>query len=139
MSTITLGFTIHELLGIQDLVRQHQSDRRCHDSDDMRLIHAGILKLLDGNPNSWNTEAEYQVECNETFLWHIENQVPFLAKMGAIEIGKTISLKVFKALQELQTQNRIRDLPIQIPLDWISDELLAELDKEDEDASRSTN
>ena len=137
MSIITLGFTIHELLAIQDMVRQHQSDRRCHDTDDMRLIHTGILELLS-NPNS-SSEVEYQVDCNENFLWHIENQIPFALKMGTIEVGRSISLKVFKALQELQTQNRIRDLPIQIPLDWISDELLAELDKEDEDASRESS
>ena len=93
----TLTLTLEELWAIQQLVRETDNLGEEWDKDDMKRIHGAILTLIGQQPNT--TE---DLEASDGLLWQIENQVPQSLDLGRSNLGRSILLKVFTAIQSME-------------------------------------
>lgn len=98
---VAVPFTLDELWFLQNLVRQHDKQGLVWDRADMRQVHRGIL-ALSALPPDRQANATYDLECDEGFLWLIEQQVPMTLMLGSDFIGRRILTRVFAALQQLE-------------------------------------
>jgi len=98
---VLVPLQIEELWFLQHLIRQHDKQGQVWDRTDMRRIHRGILALAALSPDQQQTSA-YDLECDESLLWLMEQQVPMTLMQGSAFIGRTILTRVFQALQELE-------------------------------------
>ena len=104
MAQLTL--TLEELWVIQHLVRETDDLGAEWDKDDMKRIHAAILNLV--GRSGLDTE---ELEASDGFLWQIENQVPQTLDLGRTNVGRSILLKVFAAIQSLEEADYEEPIP----------------------------
>jgi len=92
---MVLPLTYEELWWVQNLVRQADRQGAPWDRDDMAEVHRGLLRL-HGQPAA----ATWPIPASIGFLWQIENQVPQSLDLGRSNLGRSILMKVFRALHE---------------------------------------
>ena len=95
MAQLTL--TLEELWVIQHLVRETDDLGAEWDKDDMKRIHGAILTLTGQQP-----EATEDLEAGDGLLWQIEHQIPQTLDLGRSNLGRSILLKVFAAIQSME-------------------------------------
>jgi hypothetical protein len=98
---VMVPFQLEELWFLQHLVRQHDKQGQVWDRADMRRIHRGIARL-GALPAEQQQTAAYELECDESLLWLIEQQVPMTLMQGSAFIGRAILTRVFQALQTIE-------------------------------------
>lgn len=98
---VLVPFQLEELWFLQHLVRQHDKQGQVWDRTDMRRIHRGITSLAALPPEQQQTAA-FELECDESLLWLIEQQVPMTLMQGSAFIGRAILTRVFQALQTIE-------------------------------------
>ena len=102
-----LSLSLEEFWVIQHLVRDTQDQGAEWDQPDMKRIHSAILSHIGKQP-----DATEDLEVGEGLLWQIENQVPQTLDLGRSNIGRSILLKTFKAIQELEeTDDDVEPIP----------------------------
>ena len=99
-----VAFTLEELWFIQLLVRETDQLGNEWDKEQELKIHAGIL-ALQGRP----PETVEPVDFDEDFLWQIENQVPQTLDLGRSNLGRSILLKTFAALQAIEEEKNYEE------------------------------
>lgn len=91
----TLSLTVLEALAVRDYVRQHNEYGRVWNRQDMLAVHAAVLYLTD------HPEETYDLAMDTDTLWLLEQQIPPALKVGPVEVGRHLLLKVMTALAEL--------------------------------------
>lgn len=87
--------TLNELFACRDHVRQHDRQEQEWDRDYDRKVIAAILQAIESN-------AAVEVAFTIEELWQTHRQVPSQLRDGAEATGRTLLLKVMRALRDAE-------------------------------------